>query len=358
MKMIFRYGWMLSLLLVLMFASTAAAQDMDAMCESVGLSPADCEIYMLATSTQVNSVQFDLDLALAYEGSMFGDDPIHMAVVGSLAYDPDKLSALYEDTDGLSVQSVQEAIAAVNTRLDVALDIPEWIRYDVPELPGRLRMGLALVDSVGYVELSDLHLLDPENIPSGWYGLDIRPFIPVIFGSEADLFQMQPGESPSATYTYPFVEGVDIVRLPDVTIEGRTAAVFQTDVDYEQFMNSILDTFIDVYTQQGMSREQALAQMDMLMALLGQMQASFIQIVDVENGYTYTYQMEFDMPVSTETFEALYGAGYDTGLDGMRMTMTIELRGHNETAPATAPDNAEIIPFTEIMPLLLGQQSS
>ena len=184
MKMTFRYGWMLSLLLVLMFASTAAAQDMDAMCESVGLSPADCEIYMLATSTQVNSVQFDLDLAFAYEGSMFGDDPIHMAVVGSLAYDPDKLSALYEDTDALSVQSVQEAIAAVNTRLDVALDIPEWIRYDAPELPGRLRMGLALVDSVGYVELSDLHLLDPENIPSGWYGLDIRPFIPVIFGSQ------------------------------------------------------------------------------------------------------------------------------------------------------------------------------
>jgi hypothetical protein len=45
-------------------------------------------------------------------------------------------------------------------------------------------------------------------------------------------------------------------------------------------------------------------------------------------------------------------------MDGLSMTMTLELRDHNRTAPAEAPANAEIIPFTEIMPLLFGQQTS
>lgn len=360
MKMTFRYGWMLGLILVLMLASIATAQDMDSMCESVALSPEDCAIYTLANSAEVHSVQFDLDLALTYKGAMFGDEPVHMAVVGSLWMDPDKLDSLADlaNTEESPIRALQEAIAAVNTRMDIAIDLPEWVRYGTPEIPQRLRMGLALVESVGYVELSDLHQLDPDNIPSGWYGLDIRPFIPVLLGGENNPFRNQTYDTPSTEMTYPFVEGYDIVRLPDVTIDGRTAAAFQIDVDFEKFFDSMSDSLIDAYAQQGMSPEEAMAQMDLMISLVGDSQASLIQIIDIENGYTYTYQMEFDMPFSDDTFETLYGTSYDMGLDGMKMILTLEMRGHNETAPATAPDNAEIIPFTEIMPLLLGQQSS
>ncbi|MCA9884604.1 MAG: hypothetical protein KC708_16615 [Anaerolineae bacterium] len=359
-----RKPWLIVLIVCLALVGAVSAQDETAFCDNLSISSADCELYLRAFSNPFNSVAFDLDMSMHYDSDTFGD-PIHMAVVGTVSIDPEvraELSDPNSDIFDSPIQALQQAIGAVNTRADIAIDIPDWSSDGYSMVPDRLRIGMALIDSVGYIDFSDLHILAPDEIPDGWYGMDIRPFVPIIFG-QMNPFQVQPDPSVSMNMMYP-LEGFEMVRLPDVMIDGRPAAVLQGDADLGAIYNGVMgdayrDMLRDMYAEMGVSPAQSDALIETLFAMYENMTMSMISIIDVETAYLYTLQVDIDMPFSGETWERLFGPGADMSsfMRGISMTMTLEMRDHNATAPATAPEDAEIIPFTEVMPLLLGRDS-
>jgi hypothetical protein len=359
--------WLIITFLLLLGILSIEAQDYD-VCAGWGLTGDDCTLMQNATEQmgQLQSAQFDLDLTLNYD-SIYLNEPIHMAAVGSYWLDPEVLTELSDPDAPIfdsPVRALQRAMGGINTQMTLRMDVPTWATEGMATMPDRIGMDLALVDSVGYIDLTDLSALSPDDIPTGWYGLDLRPFIPTLLAGEANPFRQQqaPIDSPLMGI---MPEGMTTTRLPDVTIDGESVAVLEITIDAgaafgadTEYGRLFRQTLRDVYMQQGLSQEEAKDTTDMFVDLIETMRLDYIFMIGKESYHFYTVQMYLDAAIPDSFWESMGAAGSAGMMDGLSMTMTLELRDHNRTAPAEAPANAEIIPFTEIMPLLFGQQTS
>lgn len=357
----------ISALLLIVIGAQAQESPIYKTCMASGLNASDCTLLEQADEqwNMLESAQFDLDLTGNYD-SWYMDEPVHFAIVGSYWFDPevraqigDPDSALYDRP----LKALQDVANALNLQLTFRMDIPDYLASSASGSLDRLSMELALVDGIGYVDLTDLNQWSPD-IPTGWFGTDIGPFLPILF-SEVNPFENRPEQTETELSTLA-ADGMTIARLPDVTIDGETVAVFETTVNTEEMFGDSTygqayeTTLYEAFIEQGNSPQDARRSTDSLVAIMQSMRISYIQMIGVESYNTYTTQVFMDMK-TTSDFWALFTPNSEDMADtveGFSFVITVEIRDHNATPPAEAPLGAEIIPFTEILPYFMGQQSS
>ncbi|MAU10098.1 MAG: hypothetical protein CL607_09775 [Anaerolineaceae bacterium] len=366
----------------LAWVSTVRAQyHRSAICHNLMMSEPDCDLILQAASKTISSVTYNLDVSVRFPSKTeFYDQPIHLLADGTLWIDAaiqeefaDR-SALIFDTP---LRALQRALKAIAAQMNIVAYLPEWVTDGNGSLPGRVQTGVALVDSILYFDFRDFHAIDPDQIPDGWYGVDIRPFMSVAL-AEIDPFGTEPFY-PDIVFTIDLLaaRGIDIVRLPDVTVEDRTLAAFQLDVDFEDMPQQEMTVVEARQSVSGQKREvttyleghvplpsptptmpEPTATVEPEAAWPGQSSFTAWIFIDPETADIYTIQIELFLAPNDESTLESEGPLTEYGFyNGVSLVATLEMRDHGSTVAAHNPSDAHIVPLTELIPFVRTLES-
>lgn len=341
-----------------------------------GLSDEDCAILQSAQDAALTLESADVFLDFGFTLTGLPGSPTSAAVnlsgegayagdMSVLTVGPDFVSELMDDPEAYFA-FLQSALGTFDAELDLLLTLPEDLTGGA--FPGQIPLNLALVDGVGYLDFGALsealgEEMFPPFIPAGWAGLDFND----VLASVADMgvldqaFAMQEGMDMDgfAAFADPAVleAFITITRLPDETAaDGTEVAVFQTEFDYGALLAS--DAFRDAMTAAAESAgeemtEEDLADLDIMFSGLGDaLDLTFVQTVGLEDFYIYSIEMNLDfdagelMAAVEDDIPAPDGEAVMFGI-----TFFAEISNHNGDQTITAPADAPVATFADLMDL-------
>ncbi len=264
----------LILILALMLAFTASAF---AQGDCGDLSADDCDILygssdamMAVTSgsqfvgvevqamnvpqTPITDASFAWTLDTTYDYS----DEAASAAMAMQEMSPEEMAALYADSAALTDQ-VTTILAGTSASIDMSTEFSEELvsllsQSAGADWPSSVDLSVILDGGVAYLDLSTLEpLLGDAGMGgmSGWIGIDVMPWVEAaLMQSTTDPNTALAASASTQTGAGPLftqIAGADmgmvtpflnIERLDDAEVNGESAAVFSTTIDWEAFVQS------------------------------------------------------------------------------------------------------------------------
>jgi hypothetical protein len=145
-----------------------------------------------------------------------------------------------------------------------------------------------------------------------------------------------------------------IERLPDTTVDGQAAAVFESHFDLSAFMSSErMQTMLRESMKQGMSSsgmtsaqmEQTIDQMmPMLVRFYEGFDMTVTQTIGLEDKYTHQTTVTLVWPMDIGSFSGRRGQALD-----LNMTFKVGLNQFNDAPEISAPEDATLYPLENFM---------
>jgi hypothetical protein len=370
---------MILTLLLVAFAlvgGVASAQNFPVFCGD--LSDEDCALLTEATETmqEVESAIFHLDFDFSLGGipdSMMESINFQMSGDGAVAVDREALSTLgtfftspediTENMEALPAM-IEEAIRAISGDITLVIEIPpELSELSPTPMPEQVSLSARLVDGFAYVNLDKLAELDTSGtMPSGWLGFDLAglygDLLELMVDSTGGLFSSTSGLGPMSMFTDPeyLSNFMTVERLDDSEVDGQAAAVFETTLDYGALFSdpAVLDAMRSwMEGLGGVNGTKPDPEMiDMMMTMYSTMFDGLVlemtQTVGLDDHYIHQTGAFMDW---TPDFGAMMG-GSSANMPEMRfvMDMQVDLARFNDAPEITAPEDATIYPYEEMLP--------
>lgn len=297
-----------------------------------------------------------LDLRLTGTGSY------HLNGTSDLFTNP---NALFENPEELP-QVLADLLRSISGDLTITVffgeNIIELAGQGGTDLPEKVGMSARLVDGFGYLNLNKLAELDTAgNLPRGWVGVDLATVIERALGDvlsqgmDFSTLNMNPA-NPLATMEL-MSSYTTIERLEDVTVNGQTAAVFQTTIDIAGLLTS--DAYREMLIQQ---MEQtggnfSDADLDMMIDLIGAMYGGFVmqttQTIGLDDFYVYQMGLNLDWPFDISAMMEAFGETPNKApAIELGLTATVDLSQFNAAPEITAPEDASVISVDEFLRMM------
>lgn len=376
---------MISLLLVLVLAlgSVASAQGLSPFQFCGDLSEADCAIITAAqeasASLESATTNFNVDLNVTNVPDMpFENLAINVNGTGSFHIEPELMSKLQAaQTDPTSFVNPAESIALLGDLvngfagdLTLTISIPPEVAMmmggsEEAMMPESITLGLRMVDGVGYVNLGDLSAFIPadEAPPTEWMGMELQPLVAMLSGfMEMGQENMDPAamEDMISGFMDPAFlnDFVNIERLADTEIMGQSAAVFSTTFDYAAFFQSgmfqeMMRTQIEAMAAATGEEitEDDLAEMDEVMGMMGMIYENIdlavIQTIGLDDNYIHVTEVTMNWDLAS--LMAMAGEESEGPAPVFNLNMLVQNGDFNAAPPISAPEDATIVPFSEMM---------
>lgn len=351
------------------------------------LSEADCDI--MTNITMPDSAVFALDGSLdidvmgttynvgfMFDGSYITNTELAEKYMAMSSMNPaEVMDMMYADSDTF-IETVTSFFQLVNSDMTVTLSLPEDVTMGM--IPDPFAVDLWLVDGVGYADIGAFSIFDPTL--EGVYGIDFVQLYADMFTNEATAPLLE-GMFEDDTFTDNMTmfsdmswmaDSVTLTRLDDVTVDGQTAAVIESSIDYGALFAS--DAMRDMMTlQMEMQRdiladdptvtEEDLAEVE---AVLGQMVDMYAVLFDgttltiqytigLDDNYVHQVDMALvaDMDFPTAFGMLADAMGEDADADelammppvALDMTVSVVQSNVNTVETIDLPDNAEVLPM-------------
>ncbi|MBC7812147.1 MAG: hypothetical protein H7175_13415 [Burkholderiales bacterium] len=350
-----------------LFGTAVQAQTAPIFCST--LAQADCAILqnVPAAGTGVNSTTFDFDLNIGVAnvpGMPSQSMNFGLTGDGSWAIDPAvRASMAAMDPAAMDVAMLTSAVQAFDLDLTITLNLPQELMAMAAAQSGQappssITLEMLMVDGIGYLNFDQLVGLMPPNsgLPTGWQGLDFAEVVTMMGPSMGTMMGsgqvMNPsasiGKMDSATVAA-MSEFTSITRLADADINGMPVAVFQTNVDLVQLLNS------DAVMSAMSSDPSTAMQMQQLSAVSDSLTAgniSITQYVGLSDNIGYQTELLITASMDPTAFDPTVPVGgtpVDISVNG-RFTQS-----NINAAPAvSAPAGATLNPAEELFGGMLG----
>ncbi|MCA0454591.1 MAG: hypothetical protein LCI00_11525 [Chloroflexi bacterium] len=337
------------------------------------LSEADCTLITdsQATMMALESSSFTFDLNVDIDGIEDMPNGLAFTLSGSGATTLDQsVVAKFSDIDPQSFSTnpmaifdlLKEALPAVGADMQFSLTLPEELlreMRDEVELPETIKLSLKMVDGVIYVNAEELGAYIPQmKGAAGWLGVDLIEAIDMVLAqpgfsdSLKEMENMQLGgmnaEMMQAFSDPETLAGiVDIQRLSDDEVDGKTVAVFETTVDYAALMT--MPAMADLMKQQmeASGSEVSDAEIEAMMTMMQTMGKNITlkaqQFIDPET--RHLLQSKLDMTFDMSEMMAAAGASSSDSQPVVTIGATFTQGDFNAVEAITKPDGAFLIPL-------------
>ena len=292
------------------------------------LSAADCQLL------QDNAELMDALSALSFAGSMSLnaklEEPMALAGQGSgqIAFDADAVETLA----GMSAESLAaNSSAALELLLtSIKADVAFKLSGNIGEEAIELEMSLLLKDGVLLLGVGAMEALMGESMTGmPAFGIDLNDGVAELLGGSAEMSmpehsEKSPMESSAAT----------IARLADSAVNGKTVAVYETNIDVEALFAQL----------SGEDIAAASSELDDAQAVEAMMEAvtvsvlSMRQYIGIDEAYTQRLELAMHVDIGGDAF-AMEGSG------SLAMTMDVILSGFNQPLDIELPDETMVFPL-------------
>jgi hypothetical protein len=376
---------MISFLLVLVLAlgGVAAAQGPAPFQFCGDLSEADCAIITAAQAASASlesaTTSFNVDMNVTNVPDMeFESLAININGTGSFHIEPELMAQLQAaQQDPARFVNPSESIALLGSLvtgfagdLTLTISIPPEVAMmmggsEDETIPESITLGLRMVDGVGYVNLADLAAFIPadEAPPSDWMGMELQPLIAMLSGfMEMGQENMDPAamEDMISGFMDPAFmnEFVGIERLGDTQVMGQNAAVFRTTINYAAFFESgmfqeMMRTQMAAMAEASGEEltEEDMAEMDEAFGMVGMMyeniDLAIIQTIGLDDSYIHVTEVNMNWDLSS--LMAMTGEESEGPAPVFTLNMLVQNGDFNAAPPISAPEDATIVPFSEMM---------
>ncbi|MBZ0283271.1 MAG: hypothetical protein K8L97_21215 [Anaerolineae bacterium] len=297
-----------------------------------------------------------LDLRLTGTGSY------HLSGTSDLFTNP---NALLENPEALP-QMLADLLRSVSGDLTLTVffgdNVIALASQGGTELPQKVGFSARLVEGFGYLNLSKLAELDTTgDLPHGWVGVDLATVVERALGEvfsqgmDFSTLNMNPAD-PLATMelmsTYSTIE-----RLEDATVNGQTAAVFQTTIDIAGLLTS--DAYREMLIQQmeQTGGDFSDADLEAMIDLIGAMYGGFVmqttQAIGLDDFYVHQMGLILDWPFDISAMMEAFGETPNKApAIELGLTATVDLSQFNAAPEITAPEDASVISVEEFLRMM------
>jgi hypothetical protein len=373
-----RRSLLLLVLLLAVFSGTAMAQEFpQTYCGD--LAENDCSILTESATAmrELTSAAFDfqMDFGMSDIPEFDGDINFSLSGDGSYAIDPDTLAALtmspadmMENMENLP-QILQDALKAISADANLVLTLPQNLPDMATPLPGKVGLSLRMVDGIGYINLDKLAELDPSgDLPRGWQGLDIATLVGQALAQQSDSLSDMSAFGMNMDMMGAFANSelinnhITVTRAEDTSVEGQTAAVFNTSVDLGSlfsdpaFQEMLIGQIQDMAESMGGSSTLSQSDMDDVMKLYSTLFDGFVfnstQTIGLDDHYVYQTAMTLDWALDLSSIGAAFGESSSTNtMSPINISFDFEanLSQFNNAPEITAPEDAQMVPLDDLM---------
>jgi hypothetical protein len=339
---------------MLLLGSTVMAQD-----ACGGLSEADCAIITASNAAMagVTSGSFAFSLDVTQEGADGGT----VTISGDGAFDASELAGMdMSAMQGGDMTAIFDGLKALvqgfNGDLTLNISAPPSAG-----LPGPLAFELLLIDGVGYLNFESVatllggpEMLTAMGLPTTWGGLDLvdtieqlvalaGPSLEDSMGTMPDMSTMDPSQYEAFAQYFTFTREAD----------ADGAAVFSGTMDFAGLIND--PTFMTLLQAQMAAQGQDIPadQMDEVMAMMSQMGDAFnISLTqEIDLATNFLRGIDFNMAIDGAALAAM-GGGSD--VPNITIAFSFDLTDHNAAPAISAPADAPVATFMQLMGLLGG----
>lgn len=377
-----------------MVGGAAFAQSPQVYCGD--LSDEDCAILTdaVAASTELNSVATDGSVTVLIEN--IPDAPVdtvdfELVATSVSSVDPEAVMELLEIQESYAkapadnMPAMLEATAEVystakmasdmtlNTTAEVAEQIALLSGVEVPE---SVSISLAIVDELGYVDLSEVAPIFPDEAwqeaLDGWHAVNLVELLNEFSAKieEADQADMSAAD-PNAM-AMAMMMGDDALLQEFVVVErledDNDMAVFQSSFDFAGFLGSPLfrEMVLTQMEMDGTKSAAELEEMESTLTMMGFMapvivegvEAGTVRTVSLDDGYLHNEESYFNWDLSSlATIAGIVGADADLPIDTENPPMisigvSNNYSGFNEEITVSAPEEYLFYPTEGVMKAL------
>jgi hypothetical protein len=254
---------------------------------------------------------------------------------------------------------IAKVIPAISGDLHFTLDIPAGLAKETgsKDIPKNITLSLKLVDSVIYVNVSELAEAFPQlKGAKGWMGINLVDVISAVakepsftmFGANMGNGAAM-GSNMSGIFADPKTMGkfLKIERLADGEVDSHKVAVFKTTLDYAAMFD--MPEMQDFMKQQmaatgsKMSDKDLAAAMLMVRGLARDMEFTVTQNIGLED--KYVYQTDMNMKFDFSSMKAQMGSAIV-----LTMSATVTQSDFNAVETIAAPEGALVLPVESVIP--------
>lgn len=404
----------LALVLMLLYAGSALAQDAPSYCEN--LTDDECALIESSQAAMQNVYSGNSEVQLSVLLTEIPEMPIQdfgfaYQQVSSFSMNEDA-SALVSELQGMSPMERQqmlmepdalpemltELILGTSTAIDMAVAFSDEVAQVLSDesglpVPTEMAFSLVLLDGILYVNLDALAEIVPElAIFSGWVGFEMEPLLAMAFQDTTALDMSDPNAQAmgnglaAANFgasgplvvslntvdpTESVTQFLDVERLEDDSIDGNDVAVFRTTFDFASFFASpIFYQLVEMAMQDesisgGAPADAETVEQTVAMAqvfgpmLLSNLNLELLEGVGLDDAYLYgtSFLLEWDLSNIVQLAGMAEGAGVELPpLDPNSQPFigieSLSLNsGINEPVEIEAPEGAMVIPIEALMTL-------
>ena len=372
-----RRSLLLLVLLLAVFSGSAMAQEFpQTYCGD--LAETDCSI-LTESATAMHELtsaafNFQMDFGMSDIPEFDGDINFSLSGDGAYAFDPAMLSGLMvspadmmQNMENLP-QILQDALKSISADANLVMTLPQNLPDMDRPLPSKVGLSLRMVDGIGYINLDKLAELDPSgDLPRGWQGLDIATLVGQALAQQTDSLNAMPSMGMNMDMMNMFANPefvnryITVTRAEDTTIDGQTAAVFNTSVDlgalfsdpaYQEMLMGQIQSMTE-----SMGSDQMPSQSDMgdIMKLYSTLFEGFIfnatQTIGLDDHYVHQTGMTMDWALDLNSMSAAFGERSSTSIPPINISFDFEanLSQFNNAPEITAPEDAQMVPLDQMM---------
>lgn len=283
------------------------------------------------------------------------------------------LDGAYRINDLFNAPDLSTALTGIEADVSVIVDFSELQSYlqdffDMPQT--EYSFDLSLVDGIGYINLSKL--MDPAELETDWYGMDL--------GSIIDLLLLAGGGMPQDSLNFetsnelqhlPFgLQATGLQRMSDLTVDDVEMERYLWIVDFGELIEDIPDrmafnrSMTDVLDQLGSQQgyrytpDEMEAIIDNYAMAVDALSLRVERLIDPESGDIQRTVYQFAYQPSERLIDQLYSNFDPLGLSllygDFYFDVTIERSQLDGDFEIDAPDDSTVVPWFDLMPLLDG----
>lgn len=375
-----RRSLLLLVLLLAVFSGSAMAQEFpQTYCGD--LAESDCSI-LTESATAMRGLtsaafNFQMDFGMSDIPEFDGDINFSLSGDGAYAFDAATLSALMASpADMMDMmqnmeelpQMLQDILKGISADANLVMTLPQNLPDMDRPLPDKVGLSIRMVDGIGYVNLDKLAELDPRgDLPRGWQGLDIATLAGQALAQQSDSLSGMPNmdmnmDMMSMFANMEFVnDHITVTRAADATVEGQTAAVFNTSIDLgglfsdPAYQEMLLGQIESMTESMGSGEMPSQSDLDDIMTLYSTLfdglEFNTTQTIGIDDHYVYQTAMTLDWALDLSSMGAAFGETSSTNIPPINISFDFEanLSQFNNAPEITAPEDAEMVPLRELM---------
>jgi hypothetical protein len=365
-----RLVFVVTLLLTLLLALPAAAQDPTVFCGN--LAAADCEL--LTANAEASKNLSSAALTISGELGVVGipntpDMNFSLDGSGGYSFDRAAMDALMTSMMGAQggtpdykalVQALLDALKGLDAELKLTIVVPEAIAEEMDLPASTIVLDAKFVDGIAYLNFDELDKLTGGMLAQqgmkGWLGINFSEIADKALEENAAMFdQLGTMAGASTMMGNPadyemFAKYLQVAR----TDSGGGDAEFTMNLDFAGMFSdpAFMDLLKKQMAAQGNTMTDAqLQQMGPMMAMFSQ-GLTFEVITRINPDSKQTTHLGLNMKFDMATIMAMSGQA-GSGESSVSLVLNIDYSGHNATS-VTAPAGAQVAPSEMFLPMLAG----